>query len=277
MDPLAPLPSLLIHPFARYRARQAEHERHAERQRFAWRVQDILVGVGLGRMDVSIGAGRSIHGPEVIAVDTGPPVRLRVRILPGQTPDDFTAHAPAIAYNLGVAEVRVVPLSPSLIRLDLLSHRSAAAPDDSHVTVASRIQEFLGQPHHSPVVAISPSPGRLDVFWIGPECDIETTWTDRNIDHGQWHTPMAIAPPHAADPETGLYVITQRTGWLDVFWIGPDGEIETTWSHEGEDNNTWHTPVLIAPPHSAAIHPSPETQAPGHEDGPHRPDQQRDP
>ena len=254
MDTLAPLPSPLVHPVARYRARKLERERQAERQRFAWRVQDILVGVGLGRTDFSTGGGRVIRGPDVISMTAGPPVQLRIRILPGQTPDDFIAQASAIAYGLGVADVRVVPLSPSLIRLDLLSTPVAPRRDNAQVKAARRIPEFLGQPHHySPVVAISPAPGRLDVFWIGPDGDVETTWADRNVDNGQWHPPVPIAPPHAADPETGLCVITQRAGWVDVFWIGPDGEIETTWVHAGEDN-TWHAPVPIAPPHSAATH-----------------------
>ncbi|MGH4025318.1 MAG: hypothetical protein ACRDRV_12155 [Pseudonocardiaceae bacterium] len=254
MDTLAPLPSLLVHPVARYRARKLERDRQAERQRFAWRVQDILVGVGLGRMDSSIGGGRITRGPDVVAMSAGPPVRVSVRILPGQKPDDFIARAPAIAYNLDVAEVRVVPLSPSLIRLDLLSSPTAPPRANSQIVIPSRIPEFIGQPHHySPVVAISPAPGRLDVFWIGPEGDVETTWTDRNVDNGRWHAPLPIAPPHAADPETGLCVITQRAGWLDVFWVGPDGEIETTWVHADEDNS-WHAPVPIAPPHSAATH-----------------------
>jgi hypothetical protein len=56
----------------------------------------------------------------VVSGVAGPPVGLNIRTLPGQTPDDFAAHAPAIAYNLGMAEIRVVPLGPSLIRLDLL-------------------------------------------------------------------------------------------------------------------------------------------------------------
>lgn len=255
MDTLAPLPSLLVHPLARYRARQRERERQAENQRFAWRVQDVLFGVGLSRMDFSIGGGRFTRGPEVVSMTAGPPMRLQIRILPGQTPEDFVARAPAIAYSLGVPEVRVVPVSPSLIRLDLLSRPTNSSRDHPLAPLASRIPEFLGQPHHySPVVAISPAPGRLDVFWIGPEGDVETTWTDRSVDNGRWHTPVPIAPPHAADPETGLCVITQRAGWLDVFWIGPDGEIETTWVHAGVDDNTWHAPVPIAPPHSAATH-----------------------
>jgi hypothetical protein len=56
----------------------------------------------------------------VVSVTLGPPVGLDVRILPGQMPDDFAAHARTIAYNLDVAEVRVIPLGPDLIRLELL-------------------------------------------------------------------------------------------------------------------------------------------------------------
>jgi hypothetical protein len=92
----------------------------------AWRMQDIIAGLGLTQTDFSIAGGRSVHIPEVVSVAAGPPVGLHIRTLPGQTPDDFAAHAPAIAYNLGdlgVAQVRVVPLGPSLIRLDLL-HRA---------------------------------------------------------------------------------------------------------------------------------------------------------
>ena len=55
-------------------------------------------------------------------MDPGPPEGLHIRILPGQSPEDFSAHTPAIAYDLGVAEVRVVPLGPSQIRLELLPH-----------------------------------------------------------------------------------------------------------------------------------------------------------
>lgn len=42
-------------------------------------------------------------------------------MLPGQVLEDFAAHAPAIASALGVSRVRVVPLGPGRIRLDLLS------------------------------------------------------------------------------------------------------------------------------------------------------------
>jgi hypothetical protein len=89
-------------------------------QTLAWRTQDIIAGLELTQTDFSIAGGRVVRIPQVVSVAAGPPVGLHIRILPGQTPDDFAARAPAIAYNLGVAQVRVVPLGPSLIRLDLL-------------------------------------------------------------------------------------------------------------------------------------------------------------
>ena len=55
----------------------------------------------------------------MVAVIPGPPVSLDIRILPGQLPEDFAAHTQAIAYDLEVTEVRVVPLGPSMIRLEL--------------------------------------------------------------------------------------------------------------------------------------------------------------
>jgi hypothetical protein len=85
-------------------------------------VQDIIAGLGLTQMDFSIGGGRVVHIPKVVSMAAGPPVGLDIKILPGQSPEDFSAHERTIAYDLGVAEVRVVPLGPDRIRLELLPH-----------------------------------------------------------------------------------------------------------------------------------------------------------
>jgi hypothetical protein len=89
-------------------------------QRLAWHLEDIIKGRGLAQPSYSIVGGRGWRVPQVVSVIAGPPVAFDVRILPGQTPDDFAAHASAIAYGLGVAEVQVVSLGPALIRLQLL-------------------------------------------------------------------------------------------------------------------------------------------------------------
>lgn len=112
--------TIIIYDDEKMTARQLEHARQKHNQTLAWRVQDIIAGLGLIHTDSSIAGGRVVHIPKVVSVVAGPPVGLHIRTLPGQAPGDFTAHAPTIAYNLGVAEVRVVPLGPSLIRLDLL-------------------------------------------------------------------------------------------------------------------------------------------------------------
>jgi hypothetical protein len=112
-------PSLLYHPFAWRRARRRERIHRSNDQRLAWRVQDVLVGCGLSQDDYSVAGGRVFHIPQVLSISHGPPVSLDIRLLPGQTPEDVAAHASALAYGLGVAEVRVIPLETPLIRLQL--------------------------------------------------------------------------------------------------------------------------------------------------------------
>ncbi|MBV9057609.1 MAG: hypothetical protein JO296_13800 [Pseudonocardiales bacterium] len=114
-------PSLLRHPFAWRRARRLERVHRSNDQRLAWRVQDVIVGCGLSQDDYSVGGGRVFHIPQVLSVSHGPPVSLDIRMLQGQRPEDFAAHASAMAYDLGVAEVRVIPLDTPLIQLQLLS------------------------------------------------------------------------------------------------------------------------------------------------------------
>jgi hypothetical protein len=104
----------------RANAWQRERRRHATHQRLASRVEEILIGCRLTQFSYSIGGGRSMRVPQVVSVDAGPPVRVDILTLPGQMPDHFAVKAPTIAYNLGVTEVRVVPLGPSQIRLELL-------------------------------------------------------------------------------------------------------------------------------------------------------------
>ncbi|MBV8993177.1 MAG: hypothetical protein JO287_05635 [Pseudonocardiales bacterium] len=107
-------------------AQELQLRRQAAYQRLAWHVQDILVGCGLFQADFSIGGGRVFHIPQVVSVLPGPPLGLNIRMLPGQMPDDFAAHARRIAYNLDVAEVCVIPLGSYLIRLELVPKHSSA-------------------------------------------------------------------------------------------------------------------------------------------------------
>jgi Domain of unknown function (DUF1918) len=123
-----PWVAALRHPLEWRHNRDLERRQQVGYERLAWRVEEIIAGLELTQSDFSIAAGRVFHAPEVVLVDPGPPVGLDIRILPGQSPDDFSAHAAAIAYDLGMAEVRVVPLGPFAIRLELLPHDRLPGP-----------------------------------------------------------------------------------------------------------------------------------------------------
>jgi hypothetical protein len=113
--------SRLWHPLEWRRNRDEERWQQDLDQRLAWKVQDIMYGLGLIQYDFSIGGSRSVHYPEVASVSAGPPVTLNIRILLGQTPDDFdTAKCrKTFAYHLSVAKVEVERLRAPLIRLKL--------------------------------------------------------------------------------------------------------------------------------------------------------------
>jgi hypothetical protein len=119
-DDVFPRASWLRRLLERRSPRQLERTRQTDDYRLARRVQDIIACCGLSQAYYSIGGGRSVRVPHVVSVDAGPPIGLEIQALPGQTPGDFAAHASAFAYNLGVTEVRVIPLGSSLIRLELL-------------------------------------------------------------------------------------------------------------------------------------------------------------
>jgi hypothetical protein len=89
-------------------------------------VQDSLVRCGLSRTEHTLAGSETLHSPRVVSADAGPPGWVQIDLLPGQSPEDFAAHAPAIAHDLGVPEVWVVPLGLSRIRLELPAQRDGS-------------------------------------------------------------------------------------------------------------------------------------------------------
>ncbi|MEW2413761.1 CAP domain-containing protein [Streptomyces sp. NPDC046866] len=104
------------------------------------------------------------------------------------------------------------------------------------------------------ISTVSQRDGHLDVFWIGPDGSIRSNWWDSDPS-GAWdkHQPFSITPPNSAALESGVAAVSQRSGHLDVFWIGPDGSVRSHWWDSGA-NGAWstHGQFTIAPPNSAA-------------------------
>jgi hypothetical protein len=99
------------------------------------------------------------------------------------------------------------------------------------------------------VAAAARNADHLDVFWIGADGGVGSNWWNDNIDNGQWHTPFAIAPPHAAQMGA-ITAVAQSTDHLDVFWIRPDGAVGSNWWDATLDNGQWHEPFPVTPSHS---------------------------
>jgi hypothetical protein len=114
-------PGLLRRQRERLHARREEHRREAADKSLALRVHNSLIRCGLSRSSYSIASGDMFHSPQVTSADTGPPGWVEIDMLPGQSPDDFARHAEAIAHDLNVSKVRVVPLKTPRIRLELSS------------------------------------------------------------------------------------------------------------------------------------------------------------
>jgi hypothetical protein len=103
-------------------------------------------------------------------------------------------------------------------------------------------------PGPSPLAAVTRLDGALDAFWIGPDGAVATTWANPQLDSGQWHPPFPITPPGAACHGSSIAAVTRLEGALDVFWIGPDGAVGTTWANPRVDAARWHPPFPITPP-----------------------------
>jgi hypothetical protein len=69
-----------------------------------------------------------VHAPRVVSAGAGPVAWVQIDLLPGQSPEDVAALAPAIAHQLGVSQVWVVPLGRSCIRLELSAPARRLAP-----------------------------------------------------------------------------------------------------------------------------------------------------
>jgi hypothetical protein len=89
----------------------------------------------------------------------------------------------------------------------------------------------------------------VDVFWVGPDGGIGATFARPSVDGGRWQRPFPIAPPRAAREGSPVAAAVRPNRQFDVFWVGPDGGIGTTFAPQG---GSWQRPFPIAPGGAAA-------------------------
>jgi hypothetical protein len=100
------------------------------------------------------------------------------------------------------------------------------------------------------VSAVSRRPGRVDVFWIDPTGGIGWSSSDDRVSAGAWKAPVTIVPAGNALPGA-LAAIARNHGRMDLYWIGPVGEVRTTWWDVGIDTGVWHSSTAITMPKQA--------------------------
>lgn len=95
-----------------------------------WQWSDAVDGANLTRHTLTPAKIPVTIAPQVNSVDPGPPVTLLVRLLPGQTVDDFQDQAQCIADGMGVPMVHIEPYDAGWITVALLDHdpESVATP-----------------------------------------------------------------------------------------------------------------------------------------------------
>ncbi|GLV60412.1 hypothetical protein KDH_72320 [Dictyobacter sp. S3.2.2.5] len=95
------------------------------------------------------------------------------------------------------------------------------------------------------VSAIARFPEHLDLFVVGKDGAIYSTWWDANADGGRWsHGWFRIADPNFPDNFTvnqhmTISVVSRFQGHLDLFVVGKDGYVYSTWWDANTDGGRW--------------------------------------
>lgn len=98
----------------------------------------------------------------------------------------------------------------------------------------------------SPLVALLRMPQQEEVFWIGANGDVSSTWRNDNMDNGAWHQQFAIAVPGSVRQDSPLVAIARTPQREDVFWVGLNGDVSNAWRDDSIDGGQWHTQIGIA-------------------------------
>ena len=77
--------------------------------------------------------------------------------------------------------------------------------------------------------AIARTPDHMDLFWVHPDGSIHSTWWDANVAGGASDPTRvfaATAPGKAV--AVAISVVARTPDHMDMFWVHPDGSINST-------------------------------------------------
>ena len=98
-----------------------------------------------------------------------------------------------------------------------------------------------------PVTVVARTPDHMDLFWVHPDGSINSTWWDANVANGAWDPTRVFAATAPAKAVAGPVAVVARTpDHMDLFWVHPDGSINSTWWDANVANGTWDPTRVFA-------------------------------
>jgi hypothetical protein len=93
------------------------------------------------------------------------------------------------------------------------------------------------------VSSCSREPNHIDIFWVGSDGKIYSSWWHMN---DTWNNHVFQIPGNYPIPSAGAGVssCSREPNHIDIFWVGSDGKIYSSWWHAGDvwDNHVFQIP-----------------------------------
>ena len=98
------------------------------------------------------------------------------------------------------------------------------------------------------VAVVARTPNHMDLFWVHPDGSIYSTWWDAGVAGGAWeiNRVLAATPPAQATPGGAVAVVARTPNHVDLFWVHPDGSINSTWWDANVTGGAWEVNRVFA-------------------------------
>src|ERR1019366_2905054 len=87
----------------------------------------------------------------------------------------------------------------------------------------------------------------MDLFWVHPDGSINSTWWDANVAGGAWDSTRVFDATASGKAVNGPVAVVARTSdHIDLFWVNPDGSINSTWWDANVAGGAWDVTRVFA-------------------------------
>ncbi len=103
----------------------------------------------------------------------------------------------------------------------------------------------------SPLAAVSRTPQRLDLFFIGTDGAVGSVVWEAGVNSDNWPEGFPVTKPGAARPDSPLAVASRTPPRTDVFFVGNDGAVGIVAWELGVDHEAWSEGFPVTKPGAA--------------------------